>query len=104
MPVSRTAKWNSCVESERCIEVTDTAISLALRPEAISLGERAGADSRLEGSIADVHFLGSVIRVNVAVGGNVVSLDTFNSPSAPPPEIGQPTQISFAASDVLVLR
>jgi putative spermidine/putrescine transport system ATP-binding protein len=80
------------------------AISLALRPEAISLGERAGADSRLEGSIADVHFLGSVIRVNVAVGGNVVSLDTFNSPSAPPPEIGQPTQISFSASDVLVLR
>lgn len=80
------------------------AISLALRPEAISLGEREGADTRLAGKIADVHFLGSVIRVKVAVGGSVVSLDTFNNPSSPPPEIGQPTEISFAASDLLVLR
>ncbi len=80
------------------------AVSLALRPEAISLGEKAGADTRLAGQIADVHFLGSVIRVKVAVGDNVVSLDTFNSPSAPPPEIGQPTGISFAASDLLLLR
>ena len=80
------------------------AISLALRPEAISLGERTGGDTRLAGQIADVHFLGSVIRVKVAVGGSVVSLDTFNNPSSPPPEIGQPTEISFAASDLLVLR
>jgi putative spermidine/putrescine transport system ATP-binding protein len=80
------------------------AVSLALRPEAIALGERAGADTRLAGQIADVHFLGSVIRVKVSIGGGVVSLDTFNSPSAPPPEIGQPTSISFAASDLLLLR
>ncbi len=75
-----------------------------MRPEAIALGQRAGADTRLAGKIADVHFLGSVIRVKVAVGDGVVSLDTFNSPSAPPPEIGQPTEISFSASDLLVLR
>ncbi|WP_269932338.1 ABC transporter ATP-binding protein [Aminobacter sp. HY435] len=79
-------------------------LSLALRPEAISLGRKAGNDSNLTGQIADVHFLGSVIRVRVGVGQNVVSLDTFNSPSSPPPVVGQKTEISFSSGDVLVLH
>jgi putative spermidine/putrescine transport system ATP-binding protein len=79
-------------------------LSIALRPEAISLGARPGNDATLNGEITDVHFLGSVIRVRVGVGGSVVSLDTFNSPSAPPPRIGERADISFAAKDVLVLH
>ena len=55
-------------------------LSLALRPEAISLGRQPGRDSSLSGEISEVHFLGSVIRVRVGIGGNTVSLDTFNSP------------------------
>ncbi|WP_378948720.1 ABC transporter ATP-binding protein [Mesorhizobium sp. ANAO-SY3R2] len=79
-------------------------LSLALRPEAISLGRRPGADTNLSGQIADVHFLGSVIRVRVGVGQNMVSLDTFNSPSSPPPVVGEKTEISFSSGDVLVLH
>ena len=79
-------------------------LSLALRPEAISLGRKAGNDSSLTGQIADVHFLGSVIRVRVGVGQNVVSLDTFNNSSTPPPVVGQKTEISFSSGDVLVLH
>src|SRR6186713_1731988 len=41
---------------------TGDMVSLALRPEAISLGRRVGHDASLSGQIADVHFLGSVIR------------------------------------------
>ena len=60
---------------------TGDTLSLALRPEAISLGRHPGRDSSLSGEIAEVHFLGSVIRVRVGIGGNTVSLDTFNNPA-----------------------
>jgi putative spermidine/putrescine transport system ATP-binding protein len=79
-------------------------ISLALRPEAISVGNHPGRDSSIAGEISDVSFLGSVIRVRVGVGKNAVSLDTFNSPSTPPPVVGETANISFAASDLLVLQ
>jgi putative spermidine/putrescine transport system ATP-binding protein len=79
-------------------------LSLALRPEAIALGRRPGYDSSLKGRIADVHFLGSVIRVRVELGESVVSLDTFNSPSSPPPAVGDAAEISFSSADVNVLH
>ena len=80
------------------------ALSLALRPEAISLRRRPDHDATLSGTIADVHFLGSVIRVRVGIGGSVVSLDTFNTSHTPPPVVGQPAEISFSSGDVLVLH
>ncbi|RUM97441.1 ABC transporter ATP-binding protein [Pseudaminobacter arsenicus] len=80
------------------------AVSLALRPEAIVLGRQPGRDASLSGQIADVSFLGSVIRVKVGVGQNAVSLDTFNNSSAQPPIVGDQTEISFSASDLLVLH
>ena len=79
-------------------------LSLALRPEAISLGRQPGRDSSLSGEISEVHFLGSVIRVRVGIGGNTVSLDTFNSPAAPPPAVGEKAEISFSSNDMLVLH
>ena len=72
-------------------------LSLALRPEAISLGRQPGRDSSLSGEISEVHFLGSVIRVRVGIGGNTVSLDTFNSPATPPPAVGEKAEISFSS-------
>lgn len=80
------------------------AIALALRPEAIALGDYAGNDQKLSGKIADVNFLGSVIRVKVAVGKDIVSMDTFNKSTTPPPAIGQPATITFTSQDVHVLH
>jgi putative spermidine/putrescine transport system ATP-binding protein len=80
------------------------AVSLALRPEAISLGIQPGRDTSLGGQIADVSFLGSVIRVRVGLGRNSVSLDTFNNPASPPPRVGDSADISFSSSDLLVLH
>jgi putative spermidine/putrescine transport system ATP-binding protein len=79
------------------------AVTLALRPEAIALGDYPGHDQKLAGKIADVSFLGSVIRVKVAVGSNILSMDTFNKPSTPPPHVGEPVSITFAEQDVLLL-
>jgi putative spermidine/putrescine transport system ATP-binding protein len=79
-------------------------LALALRPEAISLGRQPGRDASLSGEIAEVHFLGSVIRVRVGVGESMVSLDTFNNPTTPPPAVGEKAEISFSSEDMLVLH
>ena len=80
------------------------SLTLALRPEAISLGRHAGREASLGGKIAEVNFLGSVIRVKVGLGSDAVSLDTFNNPAAPPPVVGENAEISFSPNDVLVLH
>ncbi len=80
------------------------AVSLALRPEVISLGRQSGRDTSLSGQISDVSFLGSVIRVRVSLGKDTLSLDTFNSPASPPPVVGDKAEVSFAATDLLVLE
>jgi len=83
---------------------TGDQLSLALRPEAIALGPRKGHDASLSGKINEVHFLGSVIRVRVGIGPHVVSLDTFNNSSTPPPSVGDNADISFSSNDLLVLH
>ena len=80
------------------------AVSLALRPEAVSVGRRDGREAILDGSIADVSFLGSVIRIRASVGDSSILLDTFNNPDAPPPAVGDKVALAFAPADVLVLR
>ena len=77
-------------------------VTLALRPEAVSLGEGGPADNRLDGVIESVAFQGSVVRIHVRCGATLVHLNSFNRPSAPPPEIGAPTAIHFPR-DVQVL-
>lgn len=78
-------------------------ISLALRPETVALGRHEGRNVVLSGRIAEVHFLGSVIRIRVEVAGNTVSLDIFNRPDAPPPAVGSVVEISVSENDLLVL-
>jgi putative spermidine/putrescine transport system ATP-binding protein len=78
-------------------------VTLALRPEAIRLGRGEGREIVLPAIIDEVHFLGSVIRVRARAAGTVVALDTFNRPDQPPPPVGSSEEISFAASDVILL-
>ncbi len=79
-------------------------ISLALRPEAGSLSESVRSDTALTGAVVSAHFLGSVIRTRIDVGGNVISFDMFNSPDIAPPAIGETVTLRFMASDLLVIR
>ncbi|WP_420960949.1 ABC transporter ATP-binding protein [Brucella sp. IR073] len=78
-------------------------LALALRPEAVSIDPHTKHDTTIEGTIEDVHFLGSVIRTRVSLGKNKVSLDMFNDPASPPPARGDKVKIGFAARDLLVL-
>jgi putative spermidine/putrescine transport system ATP-binding protein len=78
-------------------------VTLALRPEAIRLGRAEGREVVMPATIEEVHFLGSVIRVRARVADTVIALDTFNRPDQPPPPVGSPAEISFAASDVILL-
>jgi putative spermidine/putrescine transport system ATP-binding protein len=77
--------------------------SVALRPEAVSLNGVGGNRNRLNGTIEEVNFLGSVVRVRVRFNESAVSLDTFNNPNAPPPKHGDKVTVSFAPEDILVL-
>lgn len=78
-----------------------STISLALRPETVSLGNSKSVV--LDGLVQEVSFLGSVIRLRVQVGNHSLSMDSFNQPNRPPPVLGQTVQVSFEPQDVLVL-
>jgi putative spermidine/putrescine transport system ATP-binding protein len=78
--------------------------SIALRPEAVTLDAAGVGRNLMQGTIEEVSFLGSVVRIRVRFTENAISLDTFNNPSVPPPERGQSVKVSFTQTDVLVLE
>jgi len=82
---------------------TAGTIAIAMRPEAavLNAGDR---DVVLAGSVADVNFLGSVIRLRVTVGDDTIDVDIFNDPQTPPPAPGTAVSIGINANDVLVLE
>ncbi|SFV29386.1 putative spermidine/putrescine transport system ATP-binding protein [Devosia crocina] len=74
----------------------------AIRPELVSLAPRPETDMTLTGTVADVGFLGSVLRLRVDVEGAPISIDTFNG-HAPPPQRGDTVTLHLARKDVLAL-
>ena len=79
-----------------------TPVSLAIRPEAVTFKAEKG-DVTLTGIINDVDFLGSVIRIKLGIGADMISLDTFNDPASPPPVIGEKASVSFDRESLMVL-
>ncbi|MEX2010837.1 MAG: ABC transporter ATP-binding protein [Chloroflexota bacterium] len=83
---------------------TNGAVSIALRPESMELGEAGGAN-RLRGPLEDVSFLGSIVRMRVGLGdGASFSLDTFNDPNLTLPAVGEVVTVSFPREATLVLE
>ncbi len=78
-------------------------ITLAVRPEMISLGSVPGRETEVSGRIIDVDFLGSVIRLRAQIGDAVLVFDTFNSSRSVPPKVGATVTLSLAASDLLLI-
>ncbi len=79
-------------------------VSVALRPESISLGDGQSGQNRLRGTIQDVSFLGSIVRIRIRLGdGPSISLDTFNAPNLALPAIGEVVTVSFPPEACVVL-
>jgi putative spermidine/putrescine transport system ATP-binding protein len=88
----------------------DRLVTLALRPEGIALGEGEAGSNRLRGTIEDVNFLGSIVRIRLGLGDGldgraptVIALDTFNEPHLRVPEVGSQTTVSFPPEASFVL-
>jgi putative spermidine/putrescine transport system ATP-binding protein len=82
---------------------TDQKVTVALRPEAVELGE-AGGSNRLTGEVEDVSFLGSIVRTRIRIAeGVTVSLDAFNDPGLTAAAIGDTVTASFPPEAALVL-
>jgi putative spermidine/putrescine transport system ATP-binding protein len=80
-------------------------ISLALRPEMVMLGAGPEGSNVLRGTVADVSFLGSIVRMRIRIAeGVVVTLDVFNEPTLVLPQLQDAITISFPAEGPLVLE
>jgi putative spermidine/putrescine transport system ATP-binding protein len=81
-----------------------STVSLALRPEMVSLGEDGGPNV-LRGTVADVSFLGSIVRIRITIAeGVAVTVDEFNEPTLVLPELESAIAISFPEEGPLVLE
>jgi putative spermidine/putrescine transport system ATP-binding protein len=84
-------------------------ITLALRPEGIVLGDGGPNANRLRGTIDDISFLGSIVRLRMSVpdgssgAAKEVSLDTFNDPNLALPGVGDTVTVSFQPEACFVL-
>jgi putative spermidine/putrescine transport system ATP-binding protein len=86
-------------------------VTLAVRPEGISLGAGEPDHNRVTGTVEDINFLGSVVRIrlglNDAVNGTpatAMTLDTFNEPHLTLPAVGSEVTVSFPAEACFVLE
>ena len=91
------------IRTPKAIEALGGPITVALRPEAIEIGEAGGAN-RLVGTVEDVSFLGSIVRTRIALSdGQFISLDQFNDPALAASGVGDSITISFPPEATLVL-
>jgi putative spermidine/putrescine transport system ATP-binding protein len=88
----------------------DGRVTLALRPEGIELGDGAPGENRLRGTMHDLNFLGSIVRIRIRLGASVdgvppttIALDMFNEPHLTVPTVGDTVTISFPPEACFVL-
>ena len=77
-------------------------LSLSLRPEALSLDD--GNSNFLEGRVATVKLLGSIVRLMVKVGGRELSVDAFNDPRRGFPGIGSQVRLGVPPEALIVAK
>lgn len=79
-------------------------ISLALRPESISLNSEGEFANRLNATVDDIYFLGSVVRVRTRLREQYLNIDMFNVAGAKLPAPGDQVTLSFTANAAKVLK
>jgi putative spermidine/putrescine transport system ATP-binding protein len=93
------------VKASRAIEgvAKGGEVTVALRPEALVFGDRSGQGNRLSGTVAEVSFLGAVVRIRIKIGGVLVSMDSFNNPGVALPARGADVVLCFDPNDLIVI-
>jgi putative spermidine/putrescine transport system ATP-binding protein len=88
----------------------DGRVTLAVRPEGISLGRGPDGSNRLHGRVEDINFLGSIVRLRLRLGdgtagesATTIALDTFNEPHLTLPPVGDSVTVSFPPEACFVL-
>ncbi len=101
----RVTVGGTAAQLPRAVSTADAAghLSLALRPEALSLTPSQTRDVTFSGIVKSVNFMGSVIRIQMTVGDEALSFDMFNSPTLVPPSIGQTALAHAASTDIFEL-
>jgi putative spermidine/putrescine transport system ATP-binding protein len=85
------------------ISAGEENVSVAIRPEAISLNHANGHANSINAAVDDIYFLGSVVRVRTKLKDQFLNVDLFNDPTMALPVRGEQVMLSFAASATKVL-
>lgn len=78
-------------------------ILIAIRPERFNFVSEEKKTNILDCRIENITFLGSVVRIQMMIGGAMFYMDTFNRPSLELPKIGEKRQVTCSRKAVLVL-
>lgn len=78
-------------------------VRISVRSERFSFVAEQRKDNVLDCVIENITFLGSVVRIQVSIGGAKFNMDTFNNPFLELPKIGAKEQVTCSKEAVLVL-
>jgi putative spermidine/putrescine transport system ATP-binding protein len=67
---------------------------LAVRPEELNPGQKDGHNN-VHGKVESIHYLGSIVRIQVNMSGTLFSMDLFNERNLVLPKVGDPYDLHF---------
>jgi putative spermidine/putrescine transport system ATP-binding protein len=79
-------------------------ITIALRPELLSIKTGSEDGNTLRCTIENITFLGSIVRFSLRLGTKLIDMDSFNNPHLTIPQIGDHIELNCGRDSVLVLH
>jgi putative spermidine/putrescine transport system ATP-binding protein len=79
-------------------------VKIAIRPERLNFLSEGKKENIFDGRVENITFLGSVVRIEIAIGKQKFSMDTFNRPSLALPNIGDVCKVTCSDKAVLILK
>lgn len=79
-------------------------ITIALRPEALSIKSGNGDDNTIQCTVENITFLGSIVRFSLRLGSKLIDMDSFNNPHLTIPQIGETIDITCGRDSILVMH
>ena len=98
-----TFEGHRLVTARPFMAITGEVVRLQIRPEAISLQNGVASNNHVRGTLANVMFLGSIVRLVVRTGSSELIMDMFNNPHLALPEVGAEIDVGFAPEACVAL-